>query len=384
MIRFRRLLCCGYLGTVAVAACAAADDPPVSAVASQELYVYGSEDGDARTMLHQVGSVAFDADDNLFILDGGNYRVLVVDAAGRHVREFGRRGAGPGEFQAPLSIAVASDGTIIVHDNYKRAFLRFTTEGELIEEVPRSRRIGPLWPSGEIAAVPGMALVVQTSGAPGSGLDGPLVLRHPLSADAEPTVLYRLPEVPQAGPGGPPVFRVLPRMTVLPSGSVALRLDHTYAVPLIDPAGTHTRTLSRTIEPRRVSRQDQEAWGARQRDANRSAAERAAAAGANVHTVAPPVDDAVFAEHVPVISRIGGDALGRVWVQRFTDTGEESGEIDLFDETGTFLGTLPPQPFPDASSPSGRAAYIVRDELGIERVAVRRIPGETAVPGRAR
>jgi hypothetical protein len=49
--------------------------------------------------------------------------------------------------------------------------------------------------------------------------------------------------------------------------------------------------------------------------------------------------------------------------------------IDLITPDGRYIGTLHGQEIPRAVSVSGLAAYIVRNELDIEQVVVRRLPG---------
>jgi hypothetical protein len=45
------------------------------------------------------------------------------------------------------------------------------------------------------------------------------------------------------------------------------------------------------------------------------------------------------------------------------------------DANGRYIGTLPAQPLPNAVSASGLAAWVTTDdELGVERVTVRRLP----------
>ncbi len=51
-----------------------------------------------------------------FVVDGAEARVLEITSAGRIVRTFGRKGSGPGEFQAPGSSAVQGDTLLAVMD----------------------------------------------------------------------------------------------------------------------------------------------------------------------------------------------------------------------------------------------------------------------------
>jgi DNA-binding beta-propeller fold protein YncE len=68
-----------------------------------EVYSIGRAEDRSWEMFSSIRGVAFDASDNLYALDAGNHRVLVFDGSGRFVREFGRRGSGPGELQGPAT-----------------------------------------------------------------------------------------------------------------------------------------------------------------------------------------------------------------------------------------------------------------------------------------
>ena len=45
-----------------------------------------------------------------------NDRVQVFEMSGRFITKFGNRGRGKGEFDGPISLAVLSDGKIVVSD----------------------------------------------------------------------------------------------------------------------------------------------------------------------------------------------------------------------------------------------------------------------------
>jgi DNA-binding beta-propeller fold protein YncE len=78
---------------------------------------------------------------HLYVVDGVNHRVVVYDADGRFLRQFGSQGAEPGQFQYPLGITVAQDSQVYVADSGNSRFQVFSSTGDLIEAV----------------AVPGMA-----------------------------------------------------------------------------------------------------------------------------------------------------------------------------------------------------------------------------------
>lgn len=84
--------------------------------------------------------------------------------------------------------------------------------------------------------------------------------------------------------------------------------------------------------------------------------------------------DLTFNEYMPVLAGMYADPRGRLWVQR---TGREvgtDGPIDLISANGQYIGTLVGQKLPAAVSPTGRAAYIERDEMDVEKVVVKKLP----------
>ncbi|MYA44394.1 MAG: hypothetical protein F4Z31_21920 [Gemmatimonadetes bacterium] len=118
--------------------------------AFEEVYRVGVLEGESWEMFASVGQVAFDAQGNLFIFDGTTgptlsggmrltrssaVRVIVFDAAGRFVTEFGSSGGGPGEFNQPMGFAVLRDGTVVVSDVGHRAYQFFDAFGQFLRMV---------------------------------------------------------------------------------------------------------------------------------------------------------------------------------------------------------------------------------------------------------
>ncbi|HYW11315.1 MAG TPA: 6-bladed beta-propeller [Longimicrobium sp.] len=101
---------------------------------ARTLFSVGAADG--AQAFGAVGDVAFDAAENLYVLDRLNPRVVVFDSAGRFVRAFGRRGGGPGEFGAPQQMTVTRAGEIVVSDVGRRALAVFNRDGSFARNVP--------------------------------------------------------------------------------------------------------------------------------------------------------------------------------------------------------------------------------------------------------
>jgi hypothetical protein len=72
-------------------------------------------------LLYKPNSVAIDDSGEIYVLDAGNQRVVVFDFDGNIVRQFGRRGEGPGEFMLGLdagdSIQLAEKSVIVLEQD---------------------------------------------------------------------------------------------------------------------------------------------------------------------------------------------------------------------------------------------------------------------------
>jgi len=74
-------------------------------------------------------NVALDRSGNLYIADTWNYRVQILDPAGKFIRAFGAQGDRPGEFIRPKGVAVDSEGHVYVADAEFNNFQILTPEG---------------------------------------------------------------------------------------------------------------------------------------------------------------------------------------------------------------------------------------------------------------
>lgn len=107
----------------------------------QEVFRVGAMDGESWEMLGTVRHAGFDADGNLYLVDGAGtldadgLRVLVFDKTGAFVREFGSAGEGPGEFNMPSGFAVMRNGVTVIGDLGHRAFQLFGPDGSFLRMV---------------------------------------------------------------------------------------------------------------------------------------------------------------------------------------------------------------------------------------------------------
>ncbi|HEX9935918.1 MAG TPA: 6-bladed beta-propeller, partial [Longimicrobium sp.] len=116
------------------------DRPLTGRVAT--VFTIGAMEGRSWEMLSNADQAVFDRDDNLYVLDRGNARVLMFDRAGRFVRQLGRKGGGPGELEVPLSVAVLAGGWVAVLDLAHQNVSLFGADGRFVRTVPWNREWG--------------------------------------------------------------------------------------------------------------------------------------------------------------------------------------------------------------------------------------------------
>ncbi|HSL45612.1 MAG TPA: flippase activity-associated protein Agl23 [Anaerolineales bacterium] len=72
--------------------------------------------------------LAVDSEGRVFLADTGNKRIVVFDADGNYLTEFGTAGLDPGQFDEPVGVAVAEDGTVYVTDTWNQRIQAFITD----------------------------------------------------------------------------------------------------------------------------------------------------------------------------------------------------------------------------------------------------------------
>lgn len=101
----------------------------------------------------------------LYVVDGGNFRVQVFDTEGKFVKTFGAIGRQGGQFSRPKEIAVDKDGNVYVVDTAFGNFQIFDREGRLLLDVGgRSNTNAParfMLPSGIAVDVDGRVYMVD-------------------------------------------------------------------------------------------------------------------------------------------------------------------------------------------------------------------------------
>ncbi len=369
-----------------------------------QLFSIGAEEGQSWEMLSNVDDVEFDRNDNLYLLDRGNKRVLVFDRAGRFVRQLGKAGDGPGEFQMPTSITLLADGSVAVLDIAHRNISVFGSGGAFVRSTPWPEDGG--LPFGGIQAHPAGGVVSILR--PRLNLDdaraGTLpqtqtFARLPLNASGTIQRLFDIPDPTVTNTSGSNnggerrrqvmitqrEFGPTTLWAVLPDGGTALSHTSFYTVKVQDAAGRTVRFLQRPVPIRRTTEADKARARDRRREMMRTGqGMMRVTIGASGGTPRIPepspeemerrVASMEFADTVRAIQGMSVGNSGTLFIERTPRNVYDPGPVDVVTPAGEYRGTFSAIRLPRAVSASGRAAVVERDDMGVERVVVHQLP----------
>ena len=274
------------------------DPEPVTAV--------GVLDGPEAEMFAQVYDATLFSDGAIAVLDTRAVQVRVFSAAGEVISVFGRRGDGPGEFRGPFGVEASGD-TILLWDFAKAVMMRWSRDGELLNQVraehPRTIHEGALLSDG--------SLIIPFYGpyeAPAQGkYRSPANLIRYQGSDSQDLGSFPYQEM-LAGSRSGEVVPFVAR-SVAAAGGDPIRIavvDDTNipSVRIYDQSGTLVETLQ-TVDLRR--RVDDEVWEA-------ALAPSRARFGRRNPAFEQKLLDWGRPELTPAMSDIAVDDRGRVWL----------------------------------------------------------------------
>jgi uncharacterized protein YcfL len=94
-----------------------------------ELFTLGKEEDNSKYIFDQPRAIGFDSKNNLYVHDADSYKFFVFDNAGNYLRQFGRRGQGPGDFDKFVSFGISKNNQIVVNDHYNSRICWFDLSG---------------------------------------------------------------------------------------------------------------------------------------------------------------------------------------------------------------------------------------------------------------
>jgi hypothetical protein len=300
--------------------------------------------------LGTLTGVALDARGNVYVSDRAESKLWVFDAAGRSQRAIGRKGEGPGEFQAPTGIAFDGAGRLYVRDlNQVSRFAvdpatnrasRFETRfagptmsdwmSTLASRFDASGRFFyPQFNSGNRSQRMGLWHVFDTAGAHVDSIAVPVMTGVPagwasvrLSANGG-RVLRGMHHVP---------FAAMPSWDVSPRGTVLYTTGREYVIREVDRAGRLVREFRRSVGATRIPTAER----ADSLNALRVRRDSVTVPRTQVTGVPDDVWELRLPETYPPILAIHAAPDGLLWVRRWVPNGDERSVFDVFDQNGRF------------------------------------------------
>lgn len=361
-----------------------------AAVGTDLVYSVGGVDAEPWAQFVELPQAAFDGKGRLYLLDPAARTVVVVGPDGALLHRIGAIGDGPGEYRAPSGVAALPDGTAVVWDARKRAFLQYAPDGSHLRELRLDYEVGlpdgPLAVRGlaedgtpELVSLPAQLFTgrlgrAYVSGAGVDAAEGSLpLLDISLRDGARVQALTRVSVAELEGPPPHPARRAFepePSWGLLSGDRVAVHDGDAYRIRILASDGSVERILTRPLKPRPVTARDREAYLASIAD------EEVHVLGGGGGGAPPPRPDPWFHPVIPAIRRITADGAGGIWVERPDPVDAlRAGPVDLLDAGGRYLGTLSAgEPgLPAAFGPDGLIAVIRSNELDVPVVEVYRI-----------
>lgn len=350
-----------------------ANDAPLEWTARERFVLGGADEGPESFYRLAPSYMGTDDLGRIHILNGATDRVVTFGPDGELIRELGRKGGGPGEFEMVGSMSVSESGEIALFDYGKMALVRWDSAGELLPQIhfPHPPNIG----GGPHQRHTSGGYLVSTGGR----IDDERVQRL-IAVTGEDTTLLAVAPQPDQGMvmfekcGGGVSFPPLFTPTVV--------WDHRDGTTAVAPGAEYRIDLWRDGQLFRSIRRDIPVTPATRELAIAEAGEGFTINFGRGPCTVPPDEYADARGWGPAVSAIARLALapdGSLWVQRRVP-GEGNPPIDIFDADGAYAGTLPAgTEFPALMLKDGAVGVITTDELDVQRLVGRALDREAAL-----
>lgn len=147
----------------------------------------------------QPNDIVTDTNGDIYVAEGhggANARIVVFDKNGKYIREFGKKGSGPGEFDQPHGLAFDARGRLFVADRSNNRIQVVDKQGAFIEQWTQFSR-----PSGIFIDRQGMLYVADSeSGSVGSARSRTEKRGIRIGSLADGKVIALIPDPAQAPP----------------------------------------------------------------------------------------------------------------------------------------------------------------------------------------
>jgi len=316
----------------------------------------------------RVSAVALGPDGTVFVADAANHEIRVFGLDGAHLRTFGRRGEGPGEFATIYSIAWVGD-QLLTYDPHLGRIGEFSAEGEWLGQrgtagsmtgSPAFMRFFPVGPDEVFRlALGGRVLWVGLDGRGDTGDTVPFLR----GATDLPGMVESIFCEWEGGLGFYPHTSGAKFVQHPGSGGVMYSAwGYFYRIAVTRGDGDTLRVIERTLPPEPVTDEEWTAGSAEYDEAR----QRWPEASCKPRSYSRP-------DRKSFINEIFVSPDGRLWVDVIRTAGNR---WEFFDPDGRLLGSVPAVPYKERTVPVFRGdhlATIRQDDLELDHVDVWRL-----------
>ncbi len=349
----------------------------------------GSIEGEPEYQFGQVGFIAVDSRDRIYVADAQAQNIRVFASSGEYEQTIGRPGAGPGELGPGLTfLVVASGDTLFVPDLTNRRVNLYAPDGSEAGSFPIAleRGLPMVWRGTSTGIVACQIRPLSLPNAPARDSMDAIVLYGTSGEVTDTLFKFRSGGTLNLGGQTPEINLYSPESVwdVTADGRLLYGVNNEYRISLYGRDGSLERVVSMPFELKPVAETDkrvvmeylERAW---------------TDAGVPPQALAQLRQIVHFGESFPAFSSILAGPRASIWVQHVQPASELSEEEledynlleesgapswDVFDAQGRYLGvvTMPPKFAPRLIR--GNQIYGVwRDELDVQYVTRLRIIG---------
>ena len=287
----------------------------------------GSIEGDLEYQFGQIGLIAVDSRDRIFVLDMQARDVRVFSSDGTHEQTIGQPGSGPGELGAQVGALFLGQGdTLLIPDLANQRVNRYAPDGTSLGSFPLLLENG--LPMSIVATRTGVvAEQVRPLSLPDRPARDSMDFIVTLATDG--AVLDTLMRFPPGaalvlGSQGAQrtVFAAEPVWTLSDDMELFFGITNEYRIGVFDPEGNLQRIVTKPVEPAPVTERDKEMmWEVIERQI------RDAVPPASFMEFMQQARQTIgFAEHFPAFVSMSIGPNGSIWVQHLRSPAEVTEE----------------------------------------------------------
>ncbi len=293
---------------------------------------------EGKDFFGEVMSLALDPKGFLYVCDSKAKNVKKFDPSGKHLKNIGRPGQGPGEFNYPNELEI-SRNRLYVRDLFASRISLFDLDGTFLSTISIDRAQGS-WR--DFRPLPDGRWIVETEFIDWKNLSAPQEMRLALHGPdfAFIKTIYRktinrnkyISEPVRTNVPIP--FYAAAEWGLTPDGKIVVGLSGDYGIEIIDPDKGRLFARTHRYAPVPVTKKDQDEYFA-----GMTSGMSSGSGPVTVSKGAPDyiVKNTVFPKDKPAFESFGIDGDGRAWSFLWPASPEAGRNVDVFDSTGTFL-----------------------------------------------